>query len=301
MGKGSSTTTQTSKVELPKWVDEAAQKNYAFAEQIAAKPYTPGIAPESELTGMGYDFFRSDPRAGGLLAMDREAYTSPYTNDVVNAALGDLRDTETKGLMANSDAAAKAKAFGGGRHGVIDAVTRSETNKAAGSLSANLRDRAFNVGTDTMLKDIDVGKTMAGGLLSAGQQQQGQAQRELDDVNNADIEKLNLLLSSLGMSPYGKTETSKATAPGSGVDFASLLFGGLQTAAAFSDRRAKTDIEELGPDPTTGIPLYAYRYKKDPKTYPKVVGPMAQDLEEMFPGSVATVNGKKIVKGALAA
>lgn len=41
----------------------------------------------------------------------------------------------------------------------------------------------------------------------------------------------------------------------------------------------KTDIEELGVDPRTGVKTYAYRYKGDPKTYPKVVGPMAQDAE----------------------
>jgi hypothetical protein len=65
--------------------------------------------------------------------------------------------------------------------------------------------------------------------------------------------------------------------------------------AGASDRRLKTDIEELGVDPGTGFKQYAYRYKTDPKTYPKVVGPMAQDIEEVRPDLVREVGGRKIV------
>jgi hypothetical protein len=42
----------------------------------------------------------------------------------------------------------------------------------------------------------------------------------------------------------------------------------------------------------TKLPIYAYRYKGDPKTYPKVVGPMAEDVGKTFgPGSVAPIPG----------
>ena len=57
----------------------------------------------------------------------------------------------------------------------------------------------------------------------------------------------------------------------------------------------KKDIEKLGKDPDTGLTMYAYRYKTDPKTYPKSVGPMAQEVEKKFPGSVVEIGGKKVV------
>lgn len=63
-----------------------------------------------------------------------------------------------------------------------------------------------------------------------------------------------------------------------------------------SDRNEKTDIKKIGEDETTGLPLYAYRYKDDPKTYPKIVGPMAQDVEKKYPGSTDTVGGKLYIK-----
>ena len=80
----------------------------------------------------------------------------------------------------------------------------------------------------------------------------------------------------------------------------SALFG--------SDRRLKTDITRVGTHPT-GIAIHAYRYKGDPKSYPKVVGPMAEDVAKRFgPAAVAKIPGSggkmavhPAIMGALAA
>ena len=64
-----------------------------------------------------------------------------------------------------------------------------------------------------------------------------------------------------------------------------------------SDENEKTDIEEVGKDPETGLTIHAYRYKGDPKSYPKVVGPMAQEVEEKFPGSTRKIGGKMVING----
>jgi len=63
-----------------------------------------------------------------------------------------------------------------------------------------------------------------------------------------------------------------------------------------SDEDLKTDIQELGDDPQTGLPMYAYRYKGDPKNTPKVVGPMAQDVQELHPDMVREIGGHKVVQ-----
>ena len=65
-----------------------------------------------------------------------------------------------------------------------------------------------------------------------------------------------------------------------------------------SDRNSKTDIEKLGTDRDSGLDIYSYRYKTDPKTYPKVVGPMAQDVEKKYPGFVLKVGKTRIVRVA---
>ena len=63
-----------------------------------------------------------------------------------------------------------------------------------------------------------------------------------------------------------------------------------------SDKRMKTDIEKIGKDEETGLDMYSYRYKGDPKTYPKVVGPMAQDIKKKYPDAVEEKGGKLAVK-----
>lgn len=102
-----------------------------------------------------------------------------------------------------------------------------------------------------------------------------------------------------GLSSLGSSALSGLTSLGSTIG------GGLSSLASFlpflSDERMKTDIEEVGEDPETGLMMYAYRYKGDPKTYPKVIGPMAQEVEEMYPESVTEVAGRKVIVGGLEA
>ena len=108
------------------------------------------------------------------------------------------------------------------------------------------------------------------------------------------------MLSAIGMMPYGKTETTTSGATQGGGGAAGAAGGFLQMLPMMkmlfaSDRTLKTDIETLGTDPVTELPLYAYRYKKDPKTYPKTVGPMAQDVEKKYPRLVRKVGGKRVI------
>lgn len=71
------------------------------------------------------------------------------------------------------------------------------------------------------------------------------------------------------------------------------LLGGL--LGIFSDKNEKTDIKKVGK--VNGLNMFAYRYKGDPKSYPKVVGPMAQDVEKKYPGSTRKVGGRMVING----
>lgn len=360
-------TTQIQKVELPAWVENASQSNYRLAQQIADKPYqayegqtvagTPQVTKDAwqyilnngnagqdqySLAGQATSQAQSlfGKASGGILSLDRDAYTNPYLNDVVGYAMDDLDKSRQQSLMQNADKAVAAKAFGGDRAAVIDAVTNAETAQKAGALSASLRSDAYDKANALMQGDISSMISSGQGLLSSGDryktlgdtavsnvnqqyqnmigvgaQQQAQTQQELNDQYSRwqekqgyDTERLNLLLASLGMSPYGKTTTGTTVQQGGqqsgGTDWASVALGGgtlltkLLPMLGLSDRDDKTDIKKLGDDPATGVPLYAYRYKGDPKNTPKVVGPMAQDLEKRFPGSTRKVGGHMIVDGA---
>jgi hypothetical protein len=76
-----------------------------------------------------------------------------------------------------------------------------------------------------------------------------------------------------------------------GIGSALGTFAGLGMGGYFkSDSRSKTDIKHEG-TASSGIPIYSYRYEEDPKTYPKVMGPMAEDVAMLAPEAVGALPG----------
>lgn len=102
------------------------------------------------------------------------------------------------------------------------------------------------------------------------------------------------------MIPNGMQADATANRQG-GENILSAILGGLnlggKAVPMLSDRTMKTDIQPLGRDPDTGLPIYAYRYKGDAKNTQKVVGPMAQDIEKVRPDLVHTIGGKRMIAG----
>jgi hypothetical protein len=318
MGGGSqpATTNQVSKVELPAWVNDAAMSNYKMAQQVAGRPLEQfqgqEVADPSAMTTQGYDALK------GMIGQNDPAFAE--AEDLWRKGANTALDKNLRGV---SDAATKAGSFGGSRAAVESGVTRAEGIRNIGDLTGQLRARGFDTAvagaqnqqgaqraSAAGLTGTAAGRQAAGladvsALLGAGSQETGSRQKVIDaaknkwtEARNYPVEQLNLLLASLGMSPYGKTETSNktATAEAPATDWATIGLGAAKAlpglVGMFSDRNAKTDIKKL----TDGdIPIYSYRYKDDPKSYPKVVGPMAQDIEKKYPSAVKKVGKHRVV------
>jgi hypothetical protein len=133
-------------------------------------------------------------------------------------------------------------------------------------------------------------------LLNTGATQTAQSQQRMDapwtNLNRylGSVSGLGGLIGGAGTSTG--TTTSEQQTPW--TQYAGLGIAGL---GLLSDRNEKTDIKKLGKDEETGLDLYSYRYKGDPKNYPKIVGPMAQDVEKLYPGSTEKVGGSLYIKG----
>jgi hypothetical protein len=145
-------------------------------------------------------------------------------------------------------------------------------------------------------------------LSDAGSQQQKQAQDVIDankakftEAQNYPTEQLNTLLASLGMTPYGKTQTNTGdTKDYYSPDYAQSALGLLSIGAGLykSDRKAKKDINKVGTHAPSGLPVYSYLFKGQKSGTPKTVGPMAQDVQKTYPGAVANVGGTKYIAPA---
>lgn len=359
----------------------AAQANALKPNAIKA-----GTVGTSDVTAR--DLMANNVNIDMLRDTDLSPYMNPMTDAVENRALSALDKSRVQALASNSSAATKAGAFGGSRHGIIDAVTNAETAQKAGDLSATLRRDAYDRATELAVGDItrgyasnaanedrrlstetgneqrrlatetdnasrrlaadttNVGNSMAAqqynsqnilntflaksgalgtagsGVLSAAQGSQAARMQEfagllqgagLDQANrqsfidsdiekfneprNRQIEDLNLRLSALGMSPYGKTENTQKTTQGgsSGTDWGQLGLGVFSLLLGLSDDDTKTDKQRVGKIPGTNLEAWAFRYKGDPKTYPKSVGVMASDVEKKMPEAVHRIGKRRVI------
>lgn len=202
------------------------------------------------------------------------------------------------------------------QQGAVGDITRNlqaaQGNQAAGLSQEQLNNIAAaglgTLGNQQMQNNI----ANFGMLTAAGGQQQGQAQNDI----NAQLAKFNqaftypqqqlsMMESALGMTPYNtgtsgssqQQTTQTASNPMATALSGMQVLGGLFGSGGMfaSDRRLKTDIKKIDTHPS-GVGIYSYRYKSDPKTYPKVVGPMAEDVMKIAPHAVRPMG----VKGRLA-
>lgn len=217
-------------------------------------------------------------------------------------------------MAASLNQANYAQAQQGAQFDVGQQNAAAAANQQAGLSQEGLVNQASqglgNLGIQQMQNNI----ANYGMLTSAGGEEQTQAQNDINtqiaqfqQANQYPQQQLGIMESALGMTPYntGTSGTSASTSTTTQSNPAATALGGLQmlgglfgangmfgASGAFggqSDRKFKTDIKKIGM--SHGIPIHAYRYKGDPKSYPKVVGPMAEDVEKKFPGSTAPIPG----------
>jgi len=236
--------------------------------------------------------------------------------------------TQAQGAMGMAQMAAQlnqanfGQAQGAAQQDIQTSMAAQQANQAAQQNQANLNLQAAG-GLGVLGQQAQLSQTRNfTEQQTAGALEQQQAQNEINanlaafqQAQQYPYQQLGVLQSALGMTPYGQatqgqstTQTQQAANPLGqalgGVQALGSLFGGggmFGAQGAFaglmpgSDRRLKTDVKRVDTHPS-GVPVYAYRYKGDPKHYPKVVGPMAEDVAKVAPHAVKPMG----VKGRLA-
>lgn len=310
-----------------------AMANYGFG--TTTDPYTPASA-NTKAYWAEAPTFGTTGLAGGSLDPQRDSYVAsvlsgkgldinndPYFKGAVNAYLAPQTDNFLKTVAPGA-----ASAFGlasrtasGAASNVMQQLA-DNFNRTTGDAISGMAENAYQQALQRQMGVLGMLPTLQAGDLQRDLQRislMGQAGQAEDAYTQAQkMAPLDLLtrtgLGMLSLAPGGVTDTSGWSSgngtttgysmPGSTGDSwlgAALGLGARALPLMFSsDRRDKTDIDKLGIDPLTGLPMYAYRYKSDPKTYPKVVGPMAQDMARREgPWRVRELGGHKVVMGGL--
>lgn len=161
------------------------QQNYDRAGQIADTPFQPytgervagfnanqsagfntlqaaavdpaagnAISQAQDRVGSLMDYRAPNITAGQLANTDLTPYLNPYTDNVVNAALGDLQHARDVQGVADNAAATASHAFGGTRQAVLDANTTNDYLRNVASTAAGLRQSAYQNAQQAALSDI---------------------------------------------------------------------------------------------------------------------------------------------------
>lgn len=320
MSKGAGSQTTTTETKLPKWVEDAA-KGYLSQAQSASRglaaPYQGQI-----VASMTPQQQQSLARMGELSNFSLTPETiqgqmNPYIQNVEEAALAQGRRALAQNLNQISDAGIRAGSAFGSRQGVLEGVAASEQAQNQANLSAQLRQQGYQQAVQNALagQQAALGSAQAGYGAGALQQQQAQAElaakeAQYNAMRGYPLEQLDIIGGALGQTPYGGTSINRQPltsnplmgALGGAASLAALgpygaLAGGvLGGLGALSDRSMKADIQKVGKDKETGLNMYSYRYKGDPKSYPKVVGPMADEIQKKYPDKVKKIAGKLAVE-----
>ena len=241
------------------------------------------------------NFTQAQAAATGDISRNLQAQTTNQASQQTDLA------RQNQDLLANQAANAadiqRGVQVGGMNQSAQQAKINSDIQASQGLANTGDSMNKANVANYNMLQSAGAGQSM---------QAQNQINAQMAKFNQAfnyPQQQLGTLLSSLGMTPHdtstsGQT-TQQTTTP---TDWASIISKGASAASdlyGMSDRSMKTDITDLGKDPKTGLKMHAFRYKGDPKSYPKVVGPMAQDVEKEYPGSTTPMgkDGKLAIRG----
>jgi hypothetical protein len=122
----------------------------------------------------------SNPAA---IASGIDKYMNPYTSSVLDSAITNIGRVTDQQQIANGASATNAGAFGGARHGIVEALTNSEAQKNIGDLSGSLLSSGFN--TAAGLSAQDIANKMSTGQFNATTKNNWEQAQSADELARA--------------------------------------------------------------------------------------------------------------------
>jgi hypothetical protein len=249
-------------------------------------PYEGEVSADiSDAERQAMEYFQSLMQGGGSFSgADLSGYMNPYLDEVLGATMGDIDRQRDLAVGQTGDAAMRAGAFGGSRHGVAQAETERAYGDIAARTAAGLRGDAFNQAANLFGQDQQRMMQGAAGAAGIGGIQRGQEQLGLDRRYQDFLRqyqdpfmRAQVQQGLLAAMPRGSTQTT--TMRDSPLD---MLGSAVQTGALlFSDERLKRDVEPVGK--RGAHEWYRFRYHWSDQVHE---GVMAQEVLARQPEAV---------------
>ena len=271
------------------------QLQFARDQYAEMKPFVTRLATsmsdaQQEQMAQGRDYYNYQrdtfrPVEQGLVRQAQEFDTEAYRQQLASKAMADA-----------------AKAFQGSQGVMMREATRRGVNPASGAFGAasnanamglaamqagsanQARQQAEQLGYARKLDVVGLGRNLAGastaaygGATGAGQAAGGTAM----SAGNQLQQGYGAAGTTMGNIATGQAGMYNAAQNRQGEMFGAVLGAG---ATFFSDRRLKQNIELVGRDERTMLPLYEFEYINGSGR--RFLGVMADDVEQRFPDMV---------------
>ena len=146
-------------------------------------------------------------------AEDIAAFQNPYESEVVQQSLQDIERSRQMAALRDAQQATAAKAFGGSRYGVQEALTNEAALREAARTAAGLRSAGF--GQAAQLAQAARGMNLQGlqNAMNLGLTRQQYAQMQMDAQRNLPLQQLAIQQAAMSAQPANLGSTSTTSQP----------------------------------------------------------------------------------------
>jgi hypothetical protein len=207
MSKGGKPKTETQTTTINPYAMQAYQQNLDLARQTAQ-----GLGPQQ--------FAGFDPRyeAGEAAlyeasmkpfgAEDIQAFQNPYESEVVQQSLQDIERSRQMQALQDASRATAAKAFGGSRYGVQEALTNEAALREAARTAGQLRSAGFGQAARLAQEAREMNMRGYQNAMNLGLTRQQFAQLGLDAQRNLPLQRLAIQQAAMSAQPANLGSTS---------------------------------------------------------------------------------------------
>jgi hypothetical protein len=212
MSKGGRTQTATQTTGIDPAMRQAYLDNLNLARQTAG-----GLGPQ-QFAGFDPMYQAAEQKSYELSmkpfgAEDIAAFQNPYESEVVQQSLQDIEQSRQMAALRDAQQATAAKAFGGSRYGVQEALTNEAALREAARTAAGLRSAGF--GQAAQLAQAARGMNLQGlqNAMNLGLTRQQYAQMQMDAQRNLPLQQLAIQQAAMSAQPANLGSTSTTSQP----------------------------------------------------------------------------------------
>lgn len=273
-----------------------AREQYADIKPLAQRVAEQQMASQAQQMRQAQDYFDYQqetfrPVERGLVADAQRFDTEAYREQLAAQAAADT----ARAFGTAEDATARGLARRGVAPGSGNAMAMQNQNalalaSARAGAATGTRRQAEQTGFARRLDVTGLGRGLAGASTAAYQGATGAGTAGINTSMAPGTQAMQGMAQAgqtMGAVLNSQTSAYNAGMQQQGLDVGGLLAGGAKMYTAFSDRRLKQNIELVGRDERTQLPLYEFEYINGSGR--RFLGVMADDVLKSYPDMVFTM------------